>query len=47
MICTRYHRGITYLSQFIPRAYLLNKDGVIVGTNLRGDALEPAVKKWL
>ncbi|MBL0109759.1 MAG: TlpA family protein disulfide reductase [Saprospiraceae bacterium] len=39
--------GRLYGVDAIPRAYLLNKDGVIVGTNLRGDALEPAVKKWL
>ncbi len=39
--------GRTYGIQSIPMSYLLNKEGVIVGTNLRGEALEPAIKNIL
>ncbi|MEP7322311.1 MAG: TlpA disulfide reductase family protein [Saprospiraceae bacterium] len=39
--------GRTYGIQSIPQTFLLNKEGVIVATNLRGEALEPAIKKYL
>lgn len=39
--------GRLYGVDAIPRAYLLDKDGRIAGINLRGEALEPAVKRLL
>jgi len=39
--------GRLYGVDAIPRAYLLDKDGKIAGVNLRGEALEPAVKRLL
>lgn len=39
--------GKLYGVDAIPRAYLLDKDGRIAGVNLRGEALEPAVKRLL
>ncbi len=39
--------GRAYGIDAIPRTYLLNKEGIIVATNLRGESLEPAVKKLL
>ena len=39
--------GRLYGIQSIPQTFLLDKEGRIVGENLRGPALEPAVKKLL
>jgi peroxiredoxin len=39
--------GRMYGIQSIPQTFLLDKEGRIVGENLRGPALEPAVKKLL
>jgi peroxiredoxin len=39
--------GRAYGIQSIPHTFLLNKDGVIVAMDLRGEALEPAIKKYL
>lgn len=39
--------GRAYGIESIPRTFLLNKEGVIVATNLRGENLEPAIKKYL
>lgn len=39
--------GKLYGVDAIPRAYLLDKEGKIAGMNLRGEALEPAVKRLL
>jgi len=39
--------GKLYGIDAIPRAYLLDKEGKIAGINLRGEALEPAVKRLL
>ena len=39
--------GQAYGVESIPRTFLLNKEGIIVATNLRGEALEPAIKKYL
>ena len=39
--------GRLYGVDAIPRAYLLDREGRIAGINLRGAALEPAVKKLL
>lgn len=39
--------GRMYGISSIPRTFLLDKNGIIVGENLRGEALEPAVKKFL
>jgi thiol-disulfide isomerase/thioredoxin len=37
--------GQTYKIQSVPSSFLINGDGVIVATNLRGDALNSKLKK--
>jgi peroxiredoxin len=39
--------GRMYGVDAIPRTFLIDKNGIIVESNVRGEALEPAIKKYL